>query len=354
MISRIKKIQKHTLIALLFVLILPLTDGFAQDVKKVGTAAAPFLRIPVGARGAALGGAFVAQAEDATAMFWNPAGLARMDNFALMVDHSNWLPGIDFDYFAAIVPMAQFGTIGFNVTSLGADDMILTTVEDPDGIEEATFSAGSIAFGVTYARNLTDRFAIGANFKFAQERIYNSSAHSFMFDVGTLYTTPFDGIRFGVNISNFGTPLRMDGDDLNIRVDIAPNQEGNNQSVVGRLMTDSFETPLIMRVGLAWDAMTNEAGRLTILADGINPNDNAQSLNFGAEFGMMNDLLMLRGGYNELYLDQTSRDDAEKGMTLGAGLKWKLQNGVGFAADYAYQDFANLSDVNRFTVTVLF
>ena len=53
-------------------------DGISQDTKKVGTSAATFLRIPVGSRGTAMGSAFVSVADDVTAMFWNPGGLAKV------------------------------------------------------------------------------------------------------------------------------------------------------------------------------------------------------------------------------------------------------------------------------------
>ena len=58
--------------ALLFVL----TNG--QEVTKVGTTAAKFLSIPVGARAVGMGGAFVAVADDASSLYWNPAGIARL------------------------------------------------------------------------------------------------------------------------------------------------------------------------------------------------------------------------------------------------------------------------------------
>ena len=77
----------------------------AQEVTKVGTDAAPFLTIPVGARGAAVGGALVAMADDASAAYWNPGGLARVERNALMVDHSPWLPGLSFNFFSLALPV---------------------------------------------------------------------------------------------------------------------------------------------------------------------------------------------------------------------------------------------------------
>ncbi|KAA3618618.1 MAG: hypothetical protein DWQ05_06570 [Calditrichaeota bacterium] len=348
MICKIYQLKNIIALTVLISLVMVAEPVQAQSVTKTGTAAASFLRIPVGARGAALGGAVAATAKDATAMFWNPAGIAHVTNYTVLVDHASWLPGLNFTYVGAVLPFEPVGTLGLNITSLATDEMEITTVEDPEGTG-GTFTAASIAIGLAYAKNLTDNFAIGANFKYINEKIWNSSASSFAFDIGTLYTTPFDGIRLGVNIANFGTPLQIRGDDLNIQVDLDPTVNGENQSVVGQIVTDSYETPLIMRVGLAWDAYADESNRLTFGADAINPNDNSNSVNFGAELAMLNEVIFLRGGYNELLLD-----DEEKGFTVGGGLHWQLQNGIGVQADYAYQEFQHLPSVNRFTFALQF
>jgi hypothetical protein len=322
--------------------------ALAQDVTKVGTSAAAFLRIPVGARGAAMGSAFVSMADDATAMYWNPGGLARLNKSSLYVDHSPYLPGLNFNYLALALHSESFGTVGVNVTALNTEEMIRTTVDQPMGTGE-TFSAASLAVGVAYARNLTDRFSIGANAKYIQETILNSRATGIALDIGTLYTTPFDGIRLGVSISNFGPAMRINGEDLNVRVDIAPNQEGDSQSIVGQLKTDDFDSPLLMRVGISWDAVHNASHRLTVAADGLNPNDNTQSVNVGAEFALFKELLVLRGGFNDLFLE-----DREKGLTFGAGFNLDVQGGWGVTAGYAFQDLEHLEAVNRFSLAIKF
>ncbi len=321
--------------------------ALAQNVKKVGTSAASFLRIPVGVRGVAMGSAYVSVADDASAMFWNPGGLARLEKISLFADHSPWLPGLAFSYVGVAVPLSGAGTVGLNVTALTSDDMEITTVEEPLGTGEL-FNASSVAVAVAFARNLTDRFSIGVNVKYIRESILNSTAAGFAFDIGTLYDTPFPRVRLGVSISNFGSDLRIDGEDLNIRVDIAPDQLGDNQSIVGRLKTDDFDAPLIMRVGLSWDAIVAAGNRLTLAVDGLNPNDNAQSVNLGGEYALLDETLLLWAGFNDLFLD-----DREKGLTLGAGVQFET-SGVHFFGGYAFQDFEHLGSVNRFSFQLQF
>jgi hypothetical protein len=340
--------RSFILFYLLFIIIMTNSMGMAQDVKKVGTSAAAFLRIPVGSRGTAMGSAFVSIADDASAMFWNPAGIASMSGYSLLIDHSPWLPGIDFNYFGIVLPFPIFGNIGINTTVMTTEEMLVTTPDQPMGTGER-FSAASIAVGITYSRNLTHRFSVGGNFKYINETIFHCSASGFAFDIGTLYTTPFYGIRLGTSISNVGTKMRIDGEDLNIRADIAPDQKGNNQSIVGRLKTDEFNLPLIMRVGLSKEILQTSEYRLTIAVDGVNPNDNAQSVNIGAECALFHEMLTLQGGYNDLFLE-----DREKGLTLGMGLNIEIQHKIGLVCGYAFQDFIHLGDVNRFSLVIHF
>ena len=322
--------------------------GMAQEIKKVGTSAATFLRIPVGARAASMGEAFAAVSDDASSLFWNPGGIARVRNYALMVDYSDWLPGLHYTYFGLIMPVQTLGNIGISVTTLGTEEMDITTPDQPMGTGE-TYTAASIALGVSYSRNLTERFSFGGTFKYIDERILNSNATGLALDVGAIYDTPFSGVRLGFSISNAGTKMQMSGEDLNIRVDPAPNQAGNNQSIVGQYKTDRFDLPLMMRLGLSWDVIQTSGQRLTLAADGLNPNDNGQSLNVGGEFALFNKMLLLRGGFNELFLEER-----EKGLTLGAGVNAKLQSGLGFSAAYAYQDFEHFGNINRFTFAIIF
>lgn len=333
-------------IALILFGIAPRLHG--QDVKKIGTSSAAFLQIPVGAKGIAMGSAFTAIADDGSAMFWNPGNLARQSQRSLLVHHSPWLPGLGYYYAALSLPVENWGVFGINVVTLKSDEMDITTPEAPMGTGE-TFTANSIALGIVFARSLTDRFSIGANFKYINEKIFHSNATGFAFDVGTMFITPFRNVRLGVSVSNMGTKMQMNGEDLNSYVDVAPSQEGNNDNIVARLKTDEFDLPIVMRIGISWDLQFSERSRLTFACDGVNPNDNAQSLNLGFEFAAFQEALVLRGGFNELLLA-----DSEKGLTLGAGLKIPYVRGFDLALGYAYEDFKYLGGVNHVSVEIVF
>lgn len=342
--TRVSRLESGILTVIAGLLLITVTTPLpGQVVNKVGTSAAVFLRIPVGARGAALGSANVARADDPSVIFWNPGGLSRLEGLQIAMDYSLWLPGLDFSFMGITMPLGQLGTLGLQVTRLGTEEMEITTPAFPMGTGQS-YTAASTVLGLSYGRNLTDRFSIGASIKFLQERIFNSIANGIAFDVGTLFTTPFNGIRLGVSIANIGTKLQMDGEDLNIRVDVAPDQAGNNQSIVGGLRTDRFEAPLTLRIGTTGDIIKFQDVRLSWMADGFSPNDNAASMNVGTELALFQDSIFLRGGYNDLFLEDNIR-----GLTLGAGARISWSGGNYFTLDYAYQDFRYLGGVNRFT-----
>ncbi len=323
------------------------TNLMGQQVTKVGTTAAKFLSIPVGARALGMGGAFVAVANDASAMYWNPSGLAGMYQTEALFSHANWIAGINFNYAGVVLPMGDFGTAGLNFTSVSMDDMERTTEDQPEGTGEF-FSAGSFAVGVSFSRKLTDWFDIGGNVKYINEHIWNSNATGFAVDVGTLFTTPFSGLKFGVTISNFGTKMRISGDDLLVLKPVSTNN-GANQSVNANLSTDGFDLPLDLRIGLAYQPIADDERELTLAVDASHPNDNSESLDFGGEFSALQKILSVRAGYKAL-----GAKDSEEQFTVGGGLRYEISDGLIVRVDYAYEKFGLLENVHKFSVGVLF
>lgn len=318
-----------------------------RDVAKRGTTAADFLGIPVGARAAAMGGALTASVNDASSIYWNPAGLASMQSgIGFMAEYAEWLAEIDFNFVALVVP-TNMGTFGIGITSMRTPEMDVTTVEQQNGTGE-TFTAGSYALSLSYGRALTDRFSIGGTAKVINERIWHSSASGVAIDIGTTFVTPFEGIRLAAAISNFGTKMQMSGDDLLAVIDIDPNNGGNNESNRALLRTDAFDLPLIMRIGLAGEVVQTGSSRLTLAVEALNPNNSEQYVNVGAEVGLLGDLIMFRGGYSELFLTDNVRS-----LTLGAGINYSF-GPLDFTVDYAYEAQEFFSDVNRFTMSVGF
>lgn len=338
----------HRATTLALVLLALAGEGFSQKVTKVGTTAAPFLNIPVGARALGMGGAFVSVANDATALFWNPGGLARLPGSEALFVHTNWIADIGFDFAGVALNLGSFGVLGLHGTFLNAGEMERTTEIYPEGTGEK-FSAGSYALAFTYARSLTDRFSIGGTVKYVREYILNSSAQGVAIDIGTLFVTQFHNVTFGAAITNFGTKMRMTGRDLLVQYDIDPTRYGNNERINANLETDAYDMPLMLRVGVSVDLLQNvEGSSLIVAVDAAHPSDNVEHMNVGAEYAF-HDMFAVRGGYRNLF----SRD-SEQGFTVGAGLKYRIRGNVALKIDYAYESFGRFNNVQKFSLGLTF
>ena len=348
------KTTQRVVALLLGVMLVAVSSLHAQTVTKVGTTAAKFLSIPVGARATAMGGAFTGIVDDATSMYWNAAGAARLYQSEAVFTHINWIADIDFNYGGVVVPLGELGVIGASVTALTMPEMERTTEEQPEGTGQ-TFTAGSYAIGLAYARNLTDWFSLGVNVKYINEHIWNSTASGLALDIGTLFNTPFSGLKFGVGISNFGQKLKITGDDLLVQKDLSPN-EGNNANVNAVLATEGFDIPLNLRLGFAYEPIADDDQLLVLAADFSHPNDNAENIVVGAEYSLFQRIVSIRAGYRGFgkvfpnWLDK----ETEEGLTLGAGLRYRFAGDLAIKADYAYQQFGRLNDVHQFGVALQF
>lgn len=322
---------------------------FMENVSKAGTKAATFLEIPVGARAVGMGSAFVSVASDATALYWNVAGIAKLERYELVGIHSRWIADTSFDYAGLIIPLSGYGTLGISFTSLSMDDMIVRTVEKPEGTGEY-FSAGDINIGISYAFRLTDRFALGITTKYIQQKIWHMTASAFAVDLGTTFRTDlFNGLVIGASITNFGTSLQLQGRDTRQFTPVDKTKLGSNQNIPENIEMDSWELPLLFQFGVSANAIQNETYRWTVAVDALHPSDNYESLNVGTELAYQ-EFLFLRGGYNAFGLKY-----GEGGMSLGLGFTTStLFSNIILKIDYAYRDMKRLNDTQFFSVALEF
>jgi hypothetical protein len=319
------------------------------NVAKTGTVSAPFLEIPVGAPAIGMGGAFVSLANDATTLFWNPAGAANLPMNEIVAQHTNWIAQTKFDYAALVLPMGTFGTLGLSFTSLSMSDMKVRTVELPEGTGEY-FSAGDIAAGISYARQLSDRFAIGFTAKYVQETIWHESANAIALDVGTTFRTDLlGGLTIGASLLNFGTTMQMSGRDTRQFIRLDKTKEGSNSQIPSTIELDSWDLPLLIQFGVSTSPVNTDLYRWTLSVDALHPSDDYESVNVGTEFAYQK-FLFLRGGYNSLFLDTK-----EGGLSFGVGVSSSpLFEGVQVRFDYAFRDMGRLENIHVLSLGVQF
>ncbi|MCZ7603962.1 MAG: PorV/PorQ family protein [Melioribacteraceae bacterium] len=345
--------MKARLITIKLSILLLLTSiGFAQNnfetnVSKRGTVAAPFLTISQGARATAMGSAFVAIADDPSAVYWNPAGIARLDQNGIVFDHTEWIADLKYNFGAGVIKAGSFGTLGVSFITSDYGEMNVTTIEEPNGTGE-TFSVRDIAFSIAWAINLTEDFSIGFNPKVVYQSIWNMSDYAFAIDMGVLYDTPFKGITLGMSITNFGSKMNLMGNTGVVLYDPDETTTGNNGRIPAELQTDSWDLPMGFKVGIAYHAIDNEDHKLVLGIDASHPNNDYESLNIGGEY-VFNGIFAIRGGYKSLLLQ-----DSEESFTIGAGFRQNLVGNININFNYSYSDFGRLSEVQKFSIGVNF
>jgi hypothetical protein len=305
-------------------LMLPGLAGAAQIFEKVGTFDGQFLKITVGARAAGMGGAFVAVADDATALYWNAAGIARIDEdkSQLSLNHANWIADLSFDQIGYVFHVKRIpGAFGVHARSLSMDPMVETTAYQPDPNVGTgrTFDAGMMTVGLTYARSFTDKFSAGVTGNFIHEGLAEFSQQSYAFDIGTLYDVGAYGMKIGMVISNIGSQIQF--------------------------IERKARIPSIFRVGSSVAIMQRADQHLVGSLEFSHPPDNSERLNVGAEYGFKN-FVYLRGGYNINY-------DAE-GLAGGVGFHFPVSVAGEANLDYAYTDMGDLGGTHRFSLTFEF
>jgi len=316
------------------------------DFNKVGTTAAQFLKTEVGARALAMGGCFGALANDASALYWNPAGIAQLNQMELSFTHTQWIAGISHGFAGFVFPISDNNIFGLSFTYQSMDEMEQTTIEQPKGTG-LYYDAQDVAVGLSFARRMISYIFFGLTAKMIHQSIWNETAMGFAVDMGLLLDTGINGIKVAMVMTNFGTDMQMDGRDLIRSYDQVP-ESASNPNTASKLSTESWPLPTNFRLSLTSDLMgpphsfiPNTDNRITIILDATHPNDNPEHYNAGLEYGLF-DQYFLRAGYRG--------NTDEEGLTLGAGIRLPIADATDLSIDYAYADFGVFNSVQHFSL----
>jgi len=314
----------------------------SAEFDNLGTSGAQFLKLDVDARVVGLGGVNVAVTRGAMALYYNPAGIANMDENSLAFSYTDWIADIKYNYLAYSRPISGFGNIGVHVAVLTMDDMERTTLEQPDGTGEM-FGANSWVVGISNAHQLTNRFSFGVTAKYIREKISELSSGSIAFDIGTIYYTGFRTLRIAMSTRNFGTDTKFGGTELENTLD--QDNDPTTQPVEVRLNTQSHPLPLSFRLGLAYDFEFDEDNKVMAAVDGYNTRDRGQQASVGFEYSWRNQLAV-RAGYK-------ARTD-EEGIALGGGYNFDISGFGTLGINYAWADLGRLESAHRFSLWLNF
>ena len=342
-------VKKNLIFLIALSLILIPTLISAKPFGKVGTVALQFLKLGVDARAIGMGEAYTAVTDDISSVYWNPAGLAPAYQNQAFVSHTNWVADIMHEFAACsftngVSTVAAYGSV------LHMDDMDITD-EETFGPTGEKFTNSSMAFGVDYAQQFTNKFSAGVGVKYLRENLYEFSVNSFSVDVGSMYNTGWRNIKIGMALRNFGPDIHYyvdddeDGDTDEDPFDLFDN-DGDGAIDEDGPELDS-KIPMCFSLGVSGDIMrtwnekipTDERTIYNSLNHWIvsiqldNVIDRMETWNIGTEYKYGN--LFLRAGYQINY-------DAN-GFSAGVGYQIPTSFAI-INVDYAYTDMGDLAE----------
>ncbi len=302
---------------LMFVFIFIGSLSFAQ-YERPGSTDAQFLKIGVSARSAGMGGAYIAVASGAEGAYYNPAALTRINRTDVVFTHSKWFAGINHEFTSVAQTIPELGTFAISMTALYTDKMNVTTPLQPDGTGE-TFYSGNYRFGISYARNLTDRVSFGGTVNYINLDLYRGfNAKAYSMDIGILYVTQFHGFRFGMKIANFGTDLKF--------------------------VNEAYPLPTNFTFGISINALEFGNQKMLTSLSVVKPNDGKPLGQMGVEWNYRN-IFFARCGYRINHNIAT--------YSAGAGLQVSI-NDINVKIDYSLSNFDLLGVALRFGLVLSF
>ena len=312
----------------------PARAQFSLGEQRAGTSSGTFLKIGVGARATGLGESFVAVANDPSAIYWNPAGLASLQRQEIAISHVEWPAGVRYGHLTYVLPVRRLGgSLAFQLGVLSTE-LDETTEFQPFGTGRSFFYSDLVT-GAAYARRWTDKLLVGVGAKYVREDLGSDVGgpvtHAFLVDIGSIYYLGYGSVRIATSLSNFGSEFKPSGNYIS--------------SVTGEVRAyDGFDPPTVFRYGLAFEPIENPAHRLTASLEINQPADNAQLVKAGLEWNWVR-RMALRTGYN-FNADELS-------FSAGAGLYGTFGHTLG-QLDYAYTSGGFLGGINRLSLGIRF
>jgi hypothetical protein len=291
--------------------------GSACPASGTGTTAFNFLKVGLGARPVGMGGAFTAVADDATAVYWNPAGLTAMVGTEALAGYIAYMADINSGFAAYTRPMGDKGRLAVSINSFYIGDIVET---DETGNELGTFGSSMFVPTLAYGRRLNEKLAVGAAAKLVYQSIASYTSYGAALDVGATYLLPDKPYSFGFVVQNLGQQLSAFVEETDL-------------------------TPITAKAGAVYRHRTAPFVAALDVGTAI---DSDIFFNLGAEY-WVSSLLGLRFGYYSMGQELHSESDRDilGGLSFGLGLRWKK-----YGFDYALVPKVDLGQVHRLSLSV--
>ncbi|HEX9657487.1 MAG TPA: PorV/PorQ family protein [Bacteroidota bacterium] len=317
-----------------------LIGGLCSAQQKLAQTGMKFLNYGTDPRAVALGEAVTSIEWSSTALFYNPATMARLDaTGSLAAGSTRWIADINYYYASlAIAPFGQdIGIFGFTVQSVDYGEIQETILSGNERgfLDVGSFKPTGLALGVGYARALSDKFSVGGQVKLVFQNLGSGVTDIVngeyvrqgfkqdvpAFDFGILYRTGYKSLNFGMTVRNFATEVTY--------------------------VEESFQLPLTFKIGVSMNmfdltSLDHEYHSLLLAFDAEHPRDFPEQIRLGLEYEFAQ-TLALRAGI------VTPND--EYNYSLGLGLHRNMA-GVILGVDYSFTIMDHFNDVHRFALQI--
>jgi outer membrane protein OmpA-like peptidoglycan-associated protein len=313
------KLQSFSAVAMLGAVLL--SAGLAQADDSVMKVAGKVLQIGLGARAVGMGEAQSAAVDDVYALYWNPAGMARMRQVEVSLMHNAWFGGISSEYLGYGQPWGTgaFG-VSLNYTNFGEFEKYGIDANNYPLPLGGKFSPFTLVVSAGYARWFGANLTVGGTLKLISEGVDTYNSMSVAADIGAQYQKLLPNLDLGLTVQNLGLPLQ------------------------------GFGLPLTVRAGLAYHVpllVDPQKDSFILAADASLPvpMDQPNYINVGGEYWFEN-TLAVRGGYK---VSQINSLGSASGLTAGVGLRV-----MDYTLDYAFNSFGELGLTHRISFTAGF
>ncbi|MBI4850007.1 MAG: PorV/PorQ family protein [Nitrospirae bacterium] len=299
-----------TILAMIFLISILLVSILTNTAAagSVATKSGQFLNIGAGARAMAMGGAQVAMADDAYALYWNPAGLSNIKRRETIFSYMFHVQDMKLGYLGIITPCKK-GVMGTSISYLTHDNIL---GYDHAAKSTGCFEAGNMAIDISYGRKVDKKFSAGGNIKFISEKIDANSDIGIGLDLGGM-------LRMNKYVS-MGAVLK--------NVTVKELQLDKKKEAL----------PTALVVGVA--CQIPEAD-LNLTCDATIPSDNNAFLNAGVEYSYQHSLtarLGIKGGHVN-----------DSAFTAGFGYSFGL-----FSFDYCMEPFGDMGNSHHVSMQYRF
>jgi outer membrane protein OmpA-like peptidoglycan-associated protein len=285
-------------------LLLPCSLSFGFLGDDAGTSVLPLLRTSVGPRASAMGDCFVALSDDATGVFWNPAGLGQSLNAEYFLAHNQWFQGFH-DEFASLAAAAGGGRLGLGLVYSGVSGI---ESWDADNMQIGKYSTYTGIGSIGYGHRVADGYFIGGTARFLYDRLDWVNGFGGCLDLGFL-ARPLKFLSAGIALQNLGWGMYYSN--------------------------ATYRLPMLCRAGVSlekWD--------FRLVADAEVPLWSSPCFHVGGEFTPIS-VIAFRAGYRTGPQDISTLGGLS-GLSAGLGL-----NLGGFSLDYAFAPYGKLGFVHR-------